>query len=73
MTIDLEALNQLELMTPREAAIYLRSSTSTLAKYRMSGRGPKFIRHSNRKTLYRRADLDAWLQAATCSNTGQAA
>jgi hypothetical protein len=31
-------------LTPREAASYLRTSTSTLAKRRLSGDGPAFAR-----------------------------
>jgi hypothetical protein len=59
--LDPEFLSKLDVMDAAEAAAYLRTSTSTLAKYRMHNRGPAFIRQSPRKTLYRRADLDAWL------------
>lgn len=59
--LDPEFLSKLDVLDAQEAAVYLRTSTSTLAKYRMHGRGPAFIRQSPRKTLYRRADLDDWL------------
>jgi len=62
-------LNSLEVMDAREAAAYLRTSPSTLAKYRCFGGGPVFIRQSARKTLYRRADLDAWLDARARTST----
>ena len=70
--LDPEFLARLNLMDAQEAAAYLRTSTSTLAKYRMTGKGPAFIRPSPRKTLYRRADLDAWLASRARSSTWQA-
>lgn len=47
-------------LTPKEAAAYLRSSTSTLAKLRMNGSGPRFTR-IGRAVRYREQDLDAWM------------
>lgn len=66
-----EYVSTLAVMDGREAAVYLRTSTSTLAKYRTRGNGPAFIRQSSRKTLYRKADLDAWLVARRYSSTSQ--
>jgi len=48
------------LLTPKEAAPYLRASKSYLDKLRVYGGGPKFLRFGKRKILYRKADLDAW-------------
>lgn len=59
--LDPEFLSKLDVLDARETAAYLRTSTSTLAKYRMHKRGPAFVRQSARKVLYRRADLDAWM------------
>ena len=67
--LDPEFLAKLDVLTAREAAVYLRTSTSTLAKYRIDGRGPTFIRQSARKVLYRRADLDAWLASRARKRT----
>ena len=50
-------------LKPREAAEYLRSSTSTLAKARMYKRGPNFVR-IGRAIRYRQSDLDAWMSAS---------
>lgn len=58
-----------EYLTPREAAIIAKSSPSTFAKYRCFGGGPKFIRVSSRKTLYRRSDLDQWLASRAQTST----
>ncbi len=50
-------------LKPREAAEYLRSSTSTLAKARMKRQGPDFVR-IGRAIRYRQSDLDAWMSAS---------
>jgi excisionase family DNA binding protein len=50
-------------LKPREAAEYLRSSTSTLAKARMHKRGPNFVR-IGRAVRYRQSDLDMWMSAS---------
>ncbi len=51
---------------PQEAAAYIRSSTSTLAKARMYKRGPNFVR-IGRAVRYRQSDLDAWMSASTAN------
>lgn len=66
-------LKTLEILDAAEAATYLRSSTSTLAKLRCYGGGPQFIRQSARKVLYRRTDLDAWLNERSRTSTFEAA
>jgi excisionase family DNA binding protein len=58
--------------TPREAAEYLRSSTSTLAKARMRGRGPVFFR-IGRAIRYRQSDLDSWMSASVVRQTENSA
>jgi excisionase family DNA binding protein len=50
--------------TPVEAADYLRSSTSTLAKLRLLGQAPAFVR-IGRAVRYRQSDLDAWMDGST--------
>jgi len=67
-------LKTLDILDAAEAAAYLRSSTSTLAKYRMTpGRGPAYILQSTRKVIYRRTDLDAWLNGRSRTSTIEAA
>jgi excisionase family DNA binding protein len=53
--------------TPREAAEYLRSSTSTLAKARLTKRGPAFVR-IGRAVRYRKSDIDAWMSSSVAGN-----
>ena len=50
------------MRTP-EAAQYLGISVSTLNKTRLTGDGPPFIKVTPRAVAYRKADLDAFLEA----------
>lgn len=71
--IDLDRLSKLEILDPREAAEYLRSSASTLAKARMTGSGPAYVKQNARRVVYRRADLDAWLAGKVVTSTSDRA
>jgi predicted DNA-binding transcriptional regulator AlpA len=57
-------------LRPSEAAAYLRLSISTLAKWRLSGSGPPYSK-VGRAVVYRRHDLDSWLDARQLQNTSQ--
>jgi excisionase family DNA binding protein len=57
-------------LRPREAADYLRSSESTLAKKRLNGDGPPFVR-IGRAIRYRRSDLDAWMARSVRRSTSE--
>jgi predicted DNA-binding transcriptional regulator AlpA len=57
------------LLRPKSAADYIGLATSTLAKQRLRGDGPKFIRMSARAIGYLQADLDTWLTDKRCSST----
>ena len=54
-----------------EVASELKISRQALAKWRVSGEGPPFIR-CGAKILYRRSDIDDWLNARTASSTTEA-
>lgn len=56
------------LLLPRDVAHMLRSSTSTLAKMRMRGDGPQFVRIGGR-VLYRIDDVTAYLDRQRCTST----
>ena len=72
--LDPEFVARLSVLDAQEAAVYLRTSPSTLAKLRMTRKGPAFIRQSMRKVLYRRADLDEWMAGRVRTSTyGKAA
>ncbi|WP_198679475.1 helix-turn-helix domain-containing protein [Thermomonospora amylolytica] len=52
------------LLTPAEAAAYLRRSPKTLRNWRSRGIGPKYTGRGH-GVRYRRDDLDAWIRANT--------
>jgi hypothetical protein len=55
-----------DLLTEAEAAEYLRRPNRTLADWRMRGEGPPYLKtHAGRsgRVLYRRADLEAWVES----------
>jgi predicted DNA-binding transcriptional regulator AlpA len=62
--------NRQEYLKPRQAAEYLNSSTSTLAKRRLYGGGPKFSR-IGRAIRYAKSDLDAFMAANTVASTSE--
>lgn len=68
-----EYIASLPVLTTEEAAIYLRMSKTSLCHYRMKGGGPLYIKHTQRKILYRRADLDAWLAERAFSSSSHEA
>jgi excisionase family DNA binding protein len=61
-----------EYLRPSEAAAYLKSSASTLAKRRLNGGGPRFTR-IGRAVRYRRSDLDDFMAASLRRTTFDAA
>jgi len=57
-------------LTPPEAAAYLRTSPSTLAKRRLYGGGPAFTR-IGRAIRYHREDLDVWMAGRRVRSTSE--
>ncbi len=55
-------------LTPREAAAYLNSSTSTLAKRRLYGGGPEFCR-IGRAIRYHKSALDEFMARSRVRST----
>ncbi|MEP9387260.1 helix-turn-helix domain-containing protein [Mesorhizobium sp. KR9-304] len=53
------------------AASMLGISTSTLAKMRMRGDGPPFMKMGRRLIVYKARDLDQWLEETRRTSTSQ--
>ncbi len=49
-------------LTIKEAAVYIPISKQQLAQLRFRGAGPKFLKPSPRIVLYRKKDIDEWLE-----------
>jgi hypothetical protein len=62
--------HELEVLTPKEAAGFLRLSESFLAKARMRGDGPRYRKFS-RAVRYLKADLLVWLKACAKTSTAE--
>jgi hypothetical protein len=59
----------------KAAAVYIGVSDRTLENWAVRGGGPRFIKAS-RRVIYRRRDLDAWLnvrERLSTSDRGEAA
>jgi excisionase family DNA binding protein len=61
-------MNSNAYLNPHEAAAYLRTSVSTLAKRRLYNSSPKFYR-IGRAIRYRQSDLDAYMAANAATST----
>lgn len=59
------------ILTPLEAAKELSVHVNTLAKIRIAGSGPKFIRLAPHKIGYRMSDLEAFLESRVRTSTAQ--
>ncbi|MBN8916344.1 MAG: DNA-binding protein [Rhizobiales bacterium] len=57
-------------LTTKQASIYVKLSGSMLAKLRIYGGGPSFIK-AGKKVLYVRDDLDTWMTSRIRANTSQ--
>jgi predicted DNA-binding transcriptional regulator AlpA len=60
-----------DVLDAPSAARYVGLSPSTLAKMRLSGNSPVFLK-LGRRVLYRRIDLDAWLESRVARDTSDA-
>jgi len=62
------------LLTPQETARILKVHKGTLARWRMEGRGPKFLKlgeHPLSPVRYRPADIKAFLESAAVESEEQ--
>ena len=60
------------LLTEHQAAARLALSVRTLQNWRVSGRGPSWIRCGGRSVRYRGADLDEFIAGGVVSSTSEA-
>jgi len=63
-----------EVLTEREAAVYLRVSLSLLRQMRMKGSGPRYVKMGRGRrgaVRYRRQDLDSWTAERRIRSTAE--
>jgi len=71
--LDIEQERAQQLLTACDVAELLRVKEGTLAKWRVIGCGPKWVRLPNSRTIrYRRSDIDLWLDCCTYQSTREA-
>jgi excisionase family DNA binding protein len=59
-----------QLISAEDAATVLNISNSTLAKMRLSGKSPRYIK-LGRRVAYRPSDLEAWIEAQSFNSTAE--
>lgn len=64
--------NQTNLLKCDEAAERLGLSVSTLAKMRVRGDGPVFVKLGGKKVAYAETDLNEWIQVNRRRSTSEA-
>ncbi|MFH9121126.1 helix-turn-helix transcriptional regulator [Streptomyces globisporus] len=65
-----------QLMTPAQVADEYGIAAQTLANYRWQGIGPAYVKKTpgrSGRVVYRRAAIEAWLDAQTVQTGGAAA
>ena len=60
-----------DLLTPGQTSKRLKIAKQTLARWRVEGKGPRFVRLGNR-VFYRNVDLEAFLTSRVFSSTAEA-
>ncbi|TWD57808.1 AlpA family transcriptional regulator [Agrobacterium vitis] len=58
------------LISPEDAANILNISTSTLAKMRLAGTSPRFVK-LGRRVAYRQTDIETWIEAQSYNSTSE--
>lgn len=62
-----------DLLDTPQTAQYLKISESTLRHYRISGRGPAFLKLGPAFVRYKKSDLDEWANSRRYQSTSQVA
>ena len=63
------------LLTTKEVSFFLGVSLSTLARYRVKGTGPKFVKFGDEKQCtirYREEDVEAYIKGSLRASTWSA-
>ncbi|MGO2111925.1 MAG: helix-turn-helix transcriptional regulator [Pseudoclavibacter sp.] len=65
--------DRIPYLTPDVVAERYGFTTGQLAQLRYTGRGPRFLKPTPRRVLYREADIVAWIEGSEQTITGDAA
>jgi predicted DNA-binding transcriptional regulator AlpA len=59
------------LLNEKQVSDNLKLSVRTLQAWRMSGKGPRFVRVSGRSIRYRKQDILDWVESRLVSSTSE--
>ena len=62
-----------DFLHPTAVAELLGLTKAALAQMRYQGRGPRYYKPTSKTVLYKRSEVVAWIEAAACSHSDQAA
>ena len=62
-----------QLLTPEQVTKLTGIKPAALAQLRYTGKGPKFLKPTERTVLYRERDVEDWLNASERTITGKVA
>lgn len=58
-------MTESEYLNPEQAGEFLHLTVGHLAQLRYRGQGPTYLKPTPKVILYRRSDLDTWLDASS--------
>lgn len=65
-------LSQGEALTPEQVEkLFPALTTGYLQKLRLKGNGPVYSKPTDKRVIYRRADIEAWLDASKVNSTAE--
>jgi hypothetical protein len=65
-------LSQAEALTPEQVErVFPALTVGYLQKLRNKGGGPVYSKPTDKRVIYRRADIEAWLNASRVSSTSE--
>jgi hypothetical protein len=72
MIVSATDLSQADALTPDQVAVVFPAlSVNYLQKLHLKGNGPSYSKPTDKRVIYRRADIEAWLNASRVSSTSE--
>jgi hypothetical protein len=72
MTKSVIDLSKADALTPDQVSVVFPAlSVNYLQKLRLKGNGPIYSKPTDKRVIYRRADIEAWLNASRVSSTSE--
>ncbi|ONU48822.1 helix-turn-helix transcriptional regulator [Burkholderia cenocepacia] len=72
MPTDFDSLSDAQLINENLLSEWLDQPTATLQKWRVTGKGPKYVKFKNRSVRYQVGTIRRWLDEQTVAHTAEA-